>query len=104
VERSPDHDVGWGIGLALLLHLLQIPLAVLVGFVSCLIDANGYCWLAGIFPPLVIAVSQVVYVVPALVIAVRRGRRGLAKGIAIGAAATFMLNAACFGMLGLSRF
>ena len=41
-------------------------------------------------------VSQLIYMVPAIVIARRRGRPGLAKGLIIAASLAFLLNASCF--------
>jgi hypothetical protein len=102
VQMPREGGVGWGIGLVALLHLLQIPLAVVVSVASCLLDPLNLCGLLGIFPVLGIGVSQLLYVVPAVVLAVRRQRPGLAKGIVIGAAATFLLNAACWAMLTLA--
>src|SRR5262249_26223162 len=41
-------------------------------------------------------VSQLIYMVPAILIARRRGRMGLAKGLIIAASLAFLLNASCF--------
>lgn len=93
-----------GIGLAFLLHLLQLPLGVLAGFLSCLGEASNLCELGVLLPLLLIGVSQLVYQVPAVVLARRRRRFGLAKGVIIGAAITFALNAPCWAILGLGMF
>jgi hypothetical protein len=44
-------------------------------------------------------VSQLIYMLPAIVIARRRGRPGLAKGLIIAASIAFLLNASCFALL-----
>lgn len=82
-ERNETGEVWKGIGLTLLLHLIQIPIAALSGGVAVI----G------------IGLSQLLYVVPAVIIAHRKGRKGLMKGIIIAAAITFLLNAACFGVI-----
>lgn len=80
-----DRDnVGTGCGLTLVLHVV----AVVVLFI--------------IVPPLAVVfflllgVTQLVYMVPAILIASVRGRRNTAKGLLIGTAVTFMLSAACW--------
>jgi hypothetical protein len=72
------------------------------GLVACLASGSSsgdYCILAGLFPPLLIGLSQLAYMLPAILIAPRRQRRDVAKGLIIGAAITFTLNAACWGTL-----
>src|SRR5690242_9722826 len=53
-----------------------------------------------------IGIAQFVYVVPLLLWARATGERATIKGIWIAAAVTFLLNAACFGVIlsGPSRF
>lgn len=46
-----------------------------------------------------IGVAQLIYLLPAVIIAFNRGRVGMGQGILIAGAITFLLNAACFGML-----
>ena len=75
---KPD-SVGNGIGMLLLLHLLQIPMALFSA------------WIA-------IGVSQLVYVVPYGVKLSKEGRKQSLKGLLIGAGITFLLNTACFGV------
>lgn len=43
--------------------------------------------------------TQAIYMIPAFVIARGRGKEQLAKGLLVGAAVTFLLNAACAGYL-----
>ena len=44
-------------------------------------------------------VTQVLYMVPAILIARVSGRPRLANGLIIGAGLTFLLNAACWGLI-----
>ena len=76
-------DVWLGCGLSLLLHVLQIPMSVVSRTLSFAL----------------IGVSQLLYIVPAILIAKKVGRPGIAKGLIIGASLLFLLNAACFGLL-----
>ncbi len=103
-----------GLGLTVLLHLLQLPLWVLAGLLIFAVQAltsgaSGgpaqdslwlYISIAGGICLLLIGLSQLVYMVPAIVIARRRGRTDLVQGLTIGLAATFLLNAGCWGLLG----
>jgi hypothetical protein len=78
----PDTStVAGGFGLGLLLQLIQIPLAPLI--------------IPGIF----IALSQVIYIVPAIVMARRRGYRARIKGLTIAACVVALINVACWGIL-----
>ncbi|MBE1442989.1 hypothetical protein [Paenibacillus sp. OAS669] len=65
-----------GIGLLLLLHLLLFLVPVAIFFIS---------------------VAQLVYLIPALILL--RKNKGIFQGLLIGAGITFLLNAACFGLL-----
>ena len=46
--------------------------------------------------------SQSIYMGPAIYYAFKRGRPDIAKGLIIGAAVTFLLNGACWGLLGVA--
>ena len=83
VEAGSKGSVGWGIGQVLLFHLLQIPLALMTGYLSLA----------------VICVSQFAYVTPAIVVARRKGHENTVKGIIIAASVTALLNVACTGYL-----
>ena len=78
-ERSQQWEIWRGIGLALLLHLIQIPFAFVTSFFSLIF----------------IGVSQLVYLIPAILHYRSLGRRGVVKGLIIAAAITFLLNATC---------
>jgi hypothetical protein len=85
---NPGDTVLKGLGLLLLLHLLQIPMSFFTVGISVFL----------------IGVTQVVYVVPAAIISWKHGNRNVSKGVMIGAGITVLLNATCtaivFGSLG----
>ncbi len=87
----------WGFGLALLLHLIQIPIAIL--FIA--LASDPYFFLV---PPMFIGISQLVYIIPALLIAHKLGKPHIVKGLLIGASLSFLLNAACAGMFLIPGF
>ena len=80
---SQQSEIWRGIGLTLLLHLIQIPLAILTTFISLIF----------------LGVSQLVYIIPAIIYFYREGRRGVIKGLIIAAAITFLLNATCTALV-----
>lgn len=87
---QPEGSALIGFLLSLLLHLLQIPIVVILSlFESELL----------ILSVLFIGVSQLVYMIPAIVIAFGKGKKQTAKGLIIGAAIVFLLNAACTGLI-----
>ena len=92
----------FGIGLAFLLHLLQFPLAGGLGFLVSLWskDIGMVIYLSF----MAIGLTQLVYMIPAILIARTRGKPGLVKGLLIGGALTLLLNGLCFGvfMFGLA--
>ncbi|HXF41274.1 MAG TPA: hypothetical protein VN687_16275 [Blastocatellia bacterium] len=81
VEPGSKGSVVWGVGQILLFHLLQIPLAAMTMFLSLA----------------VISVSQLAYVIPAIVVARRKGHEETVKGIIIAASVSALLNIACTG-------
>lgn len=82
IEAPPDRGSVWkGLGLLALLHLIQIPLIPLF-----------FSWLF-------VGISQLAYVIPAVIILGRKGRRDTQKGIWIGAGITALVNATCFGFV-----
>ena len=78
-QRSQHAEIWRGIGLASLLHLIQIPLIFVTYFFSLMF----------------IGISQLLYIVPAIVIYQRKGRPGVVIGLIIAAAITFLLNGTC---------
>jgi hypothetical protein len=80
---SYGKDIWRGIGLALLLHLIQIPFAFVTMFISLIF----------------VGVSQVVYLIPAILHYRSAARPGVVKGLIIAAAITFLLNATCTALI-----
>jgi len=100
VEQSKGSIWG-GLALTLGLHLfVQVPAFFLLIFT--IIPGEEGLGLA-IYPSMFIGLSQVVYMIPAILIFRRRGDTGTAKGLMIGAALTFILNSTCNGLLFLNR-
>src|SRR6266496_5218482 len=81
VEARATGSIARGVGQVLLFHLLQLPLAFMTFFLSLA----------------VMSVSQLAYVIPALIIARRKGHEETVKGIIIAASVTALLNIACTG-------
>ena len=73
-------SVGRGIGLLVLLHLFQIPMSAFGAFI-------------------LIGLSQLLYVLPAVYLLHRSGRKATIKGVWIGAGLTFLVNSACFTLV-----
>ena len=82
-RRSQQREIWRGVGLAFLLHLIQIPFAFATSFISLIF----------------VGVSQLVYIIPAIIFYWRDGRRGVVKGLIIAAAITFLLNATCTALV-----
>jgi hypothetical protein len=89
-------SVALGIVLLIPLHVVGQGVIFAIGMLTS--EALGPVSLLGI------GLSQLVYVVPAAVVAKRRGAPAVAKGLLIAAAVTFLLNAACFGLVFASNF
>ena len=86
-----------GVMLTLLLHLLQIPLAGGLGLlVSVWSKDIGMMFYVSF---MAIGLTQLVYMIPAILIARTRKKPGLVKGLLIGAALTLLLNGLCFGVV-----
>jgi len=102
----PTPDPGSALVGALLvipLHLLVVPLVFLSGMVAGLFHIEGYDQITWVFwPAFGIGLSQWLYLGPAIWIALRKGRRRTAAGLAIGGGITLLLNSACFGTLWIS--
>jgi len=100
--RRPDETRGWdiakGIALTAALHVggFLVILAISAIADSAGVQDSGFVML---MPLLFIGAVQVLYMLPAWMIARRKGRHGIALGLVIGAALTFLANSACFGTL-----
>ena len=87
-------EIVLGIGLTFGLHIAVIVLLSIGGLMGGL---GGMVMAALLFAT--IGVSQLLYVVPAMIIARRRGRPGVAKGVIVGAAITLILSGACWAVV-----
>jgi hypothetical protein len=84
VRPNFARDIWRGLGLTLLLHLLQVPFGLFSQGASFLL----------------IGLSQGIYIIPAIIIAAVKSRPGIIIGLLIGAGLTFLLSAAtCVGLL-----
>lgn len=81
-----SYDWLLGLGLLLLLHLIQIPLAVI---------SMGLSLVA-------IGLTQLAYVIPAIIIYKKKNRPGVVKGLIIGAAITLLLTGTCTALFFLT--
>jgi len=88
--QSPDNgSIGRGIGYTLLLHIFQIPL----GIIFSIFTPGGF------FIVFFIGLSQLIYMIPFTIYFKRQGENETAQGLIIGACITFLLNAACTGLV-----
>jgi hypothetical protein len=95
--QQASGNAWWGVGLTLLLHVLQIPIAILVNLLS----SDPYAF----FVPLIFfSITQLVYIIPAALIAMYAGKPHIVKGLLIGAGISILLNAACAGLFMLPNF
>ena len=84
--ETREFDWARGLGLLLLLHLIQIPLAVLTAGMSLL----------------AIGLTQLAYVIPFVIHFRKKERPGIAKGLIIGAAITLLLTGTCTALFFLN--
>lgn len=87
-------NVWAGLGLTVVAHIIFQPLISLLG----MIPKMEFLFFSVFF----IGLSQLVYMIPAIIIAFSQGKPQLGKGFLIGAGITFLLNAACMGMIFVS--
>jgi hypothetical protein len=90
-EQWPD-TVGVGARKALLLHLFQIVIIPVINIIAS--SSNTRLPLA-MWAITGWGLTQLLYMVPAIVIAVRAGQKQIAKGVVIVAAIGMLLNGAC---------
>jgi hypothetical protein len=78
---------------------------VLLGVLVALVLQLCQLVMLAIYPPgvLFLGATQLVYIIPAVVIARSKGQPRLGIGIIIGAALVFLLNATCWGFV-LAQF
>ena len=93
--HQPVREVWKGLGLLVLLHVIgQLILGFTGRFLPILGFNRGFL---SPFPLMFVGVTQLVYVIPAILCFKRKGRLGIVTGLIIGASLTFLLNATCFG-------
>ena len=99
--RKPPEGEGRGIlaGLALTVGMHVVLIAFCLTFGLLIESQSRMAGTVLYFAAFGLGVSQLVYMVPAILIARRRGRRAVAKGMIIGAAITFILTAACWAVV-----
>lgn len=95
VEEKSKGSIGAGLGLTLLFHVVVV--IVMFSILSTAPDEEGLAVVA--YPFMFMGLSQLVYMIPAILICRRRGSTETAKGMIIGASITFLLNAACTGLI-----
>jgi hypothetical protein len=102
-RRRPMSEGSSTIGclMVLGLHIAGLLLSVgLVGLVNVFLGARGEAFYF-FLPFLFIGVAQLLWVIPAVLIARSMGHTETMKGIISGAALTFILNSACHGLIWL---
>ena len=94
MDDASQQDPSDGVALLLAMHAVFQGGVVLVAMWK--LDGEGYPFTFAA----TIGVTQLAYVLPAVVILRRRGTeraRAAERGVWLGAGVTFLLNAACFG-------
>lgn len=81
-QRNLTREILLGLGLTTLLHLIQIPLIFATGYLSLIF----------------FGLSQLIYIVPAIIIFSVKKRPGVVIGLIIGASLTFLLYGVAFAL------
>jgi hypothetical protein len=97
-RQAGRDDIITGFALTLGLHVAVGALTYLLILLALIIPFTAGMWMLAWFL-LLLGVTQLVYMVPAILIARWRGRPHTAMGLIIGAPLTFVLNAACWALL-----
>lgn len=100
VAEQSKGSIRTGLVLTLVLHVLGQVVMCLIVLAIATSDDGPYL---AILPVVYIGLSQLVYMIPAVLIFRRRGDTETAKGLIVGASLTFLLNATCNGLLFFSR-
>lgn len=93
-EQPQRGSVGGGILIGIGLHIVVYPV---VSLVVGLFDQD-----IALTMLVACGLGQLVYMIPAMILCKVRGRPAWFKGIAIVTAITFLLNAACWGLVAAS--
>lgn len=92
VAKQPRGSMGGGLVLTLVLHILIQVLILIILYGNVTGDRS----LELVLLPLeYVGLSQLVYIVPAILIFRRSGNKDTVRGLIIGASVTFLLNVAC---------
>lgn len=94
-QTAKSYGVGLGVLIAIGLHIVG---GALVSLVFRLVAGNDFAMIATVC----FGLTQLLYMVPAMVIAHKKGQPGILRGIAIITAVSFLLNAGCWGLLALN--
>lgn len=101
IVEQPKGSIWAGLGLTLMFHfVVQVSLLFILAMIVPGSERNLEI---ALLPLMYLGLSQLVYMIPAILIARRKEETETAKGLIVGAALTFLLNAACTGMLFLNR-
>jgi hypothetical protein len=95
-KSDSTFEVMCGIGLSAALHILFFSFFWLLLRIAVLPVGFGVALGIAI---LAIGVVQLLYVVPTYLYLRKKERRGVAKGLLVGASITLLLNSACWGWL-----
>lgn len=97
---------GWqvllGVVAGFVLLVVQFPIWLVIGTVACGIasgQAQDICGMGLIGALLFPGAVQLLYIVPAVIVAFITGWRGVGVGIIIAASIIALLNASCWGLL-----
>ena len=90
-------SVGKGLLFTFLLHFFQIALIPLIIVISIAIFAGkSAAGISGLVVAIIgFGVTQLVYMIPAILIFKKRGETKTVQGLVIGASVTFLLSAMC---------
>ena len=100
VEEQSKGSIWKGLGVTLLFH--AIAMGILFFILAVVVNSEeGLMWV--VYPMMYMGLTQLVYMIPAILIFRSRGATEIAKGLIVGASMTFLLNATCNGFLFLNR-
>lgn len=102
-DNTAKYQFILGILLGVLLHIAFGLIWAGISWVLMLtVDffRTSYNFFYLLLPLLGIAISQMIYLLPAYIVAANRGKLEMAKGIAICAIVTALLSSGCFALIG----
>ena len=90
-QQQLEGNYQTGLALAVGLHTIFAMVIVWIAYIKN--DWSSMIWL------LFIGLTQLIYIIPAMVITHFTGKPHLVRGLLIGASITFLLNAGCAGLM-----